>query len=109
MGEGSGETCVVELSGLAARSLREPQERAKFRQQRVEFPRLKLIEHKPRFVVMYGIGSKPYFEQIAECALIREGVVKSKAGMILFTEGATAFGKRRTDWQQLGLKLQRAT
>jgi hypothetical protein len=50
-----GETCVIELSGLAARNFKVPRDREIFRSQRIEVIRQRMADHKPSLVVLYGI------------------------------------------------------
>lgn len=61
----SGETCVIELSGLAARNLNETQDSGEYLQERIEFIRGKIRDHKPTLVVMYGLQQRDSWEKIA--------------------------------------------
>jgi hypothetical protein len=64
----AGETCVIELSGLAARSLKESQETGQFLPERIEHIRDKMRSRRPKLVVMYGKKQKDSWEKIAGCA-----------------------------------------
>jgi hypothetical protein len=101
-----GETCVIELSGLAARSSRVPIDRERFRKERVEIIRERMLHSKPVFVVMYGINERPYWEKIAGSRLIRDGVVKVGPTMIALAPHPQDHGRRNDDWTKLGKMLQ---
>lgn len=67
-GSAKGETCVVELSALAAQRLSTKRDdRMTFRVTRAEHLRQRAVEHAPKFVVMYGGGGElaPYWDFIA--------------------------------------------
>lgn len=67
-GSANGETCVAELSALAAQSLSTARgDRRTFRTARAEHLRKRAVENAPRFVVMYGGGQElaPYWDIIA--------------------------------------------
>jgi hypothetical protein len=49
-----GETCVIELSGLAAHSLKESKETGEFMPQRFATICGKVRAHRPKLVVLYG-------------------------------------------------------
>ena len=103
----SGETCVIELSGSAARSSRTPGDRTRFLQKRIEHIRQRMLSFKPVFVVMYGAKEQRYWEEIASCPLIRDGVVKVGSTMIAFTPHPQDRGRRNDDWTKLGKTLRR--
>jgi hypothetical protein len=66
-GARDGETCLPELSALAARSFSVPRDRLSFRHMRAEHLREMVVEHEPRFVLMYGGGKdlQPHWNYIA--------------------------------------------
>jgi hypothetical protein len=103
----SGETCVIELSGLAGSNLREHKDKEKFRQERIGVIREKMLCHHPKFVVMYGFGDEAHFAQIAGCPLVRDGIVKLGCTMIAFAKHPVApGGGKRAAWVELGNKLR---
>jgi putative addiction module component (TIGR02574 family) len=53
-GHESDETCVIELSELAARSLKEKRNRESFLLQRIDYIRGRMLDCKPRLVILYG-------------------------------------------------------
>src|SRR5258708_1309949 len=67
-----GETCVIELSGLAAPNTGEATDTSAFLRDRIPVIRERIREHRPGFVVMYGLGQRPSYEQIAEAKFPRE-------------------------------------
>lgn len=52
----NGETCVAEISALAARGMTVDRDRITFREERVRHLRDRVLEYAPTFVVMYGGG-----------------------------------------------------
>jgi len=62
-----GETCIIELSGLAARSLGVPTDRNRFLQERIEVIRQRMDKYKPDLVIMYGDSRerRVHWEEIA--------------------------------------------
>jgi hypothetical protein len=66
LNEKTGETCVIELSGLAAPNLNETQETGCYLQERIEIIRRRISDHRPKLVVMYGREQKDSWEKIAE-------------------------------------------
>jgi hypothetical protein len=67
-GTANGETCVIELSSLAATTLNAPGPHGLFREQRIEEIRQKIRHHRPKLVVMYGVRQKSHWEAIAGVA-----------------------------------------
>jgi hypothetical protein len=101
-----GETCVIELSGLAARSGREPIDRVRFREERIQTIRERILSSKPVFVVTYGLNEKPYWERIAGRSLVRDEVVRVGTTGIAFAPHPQDRGRRNSDWARLGTKLR---
>lgn len=101
-----GETLVIELSGLAAKNLKAPGDRNRFRQERIKLIRGNMLKHEPKFVVMYGRGARRHWEEIAGCELNPNGVVKCGATLIAFTTHPVAFGIKNSYWEQLGQRLR---
>jgi len=66
-GGSNGETCVIELPGLAARNLNSPADRQCYREHRIATIRKRLQEQKrpPTLVAMYGKGDHSSWEEIA--------------------------------------------
>ncbi|MGB9466740.1 MAG: hypothetical protein WBR10_16655 [Candidatus Acidiferrum sp.] len=105
-GSSTGETCVIELSGLPARSSKVSRDRESFRPGRIKFIREKMRACKPVFVVMYGMSEKKHWEEIAECALRKNYVQKVGSTIIALAPHPVAFGTKDQDWRKLGLRLR---
>jgi hypothetical protein len=103
-----GETCVIELSGQAARNLKEPSDRERFRDHRIEVIKQKLQEccPAPVFVVMYGLGAKEHFRKIAGQSLVCDDVVNIGSTLFALAPQPAAFGRKNEDWIRLGKKLR---
>lgn len=72
-GTAKGETVVAELSALAANSLATERDRETFRRERAEHIRERLLEHQPKFVIMYGLGARFWYQRIAGSAFDADG------------------------------------
>src|SRR5258707_14317960 len=62
-----GETCVIELSGLAAHNSGVSRDRRCFRQERIQFIRTQMLQYRPTLVVMYGKTQTEAWQAIAAC------------------------------------------
>lgn len=100
------DTCVVELSSLAANNARVLRDRATFLGQRVEFLREKIRQCKPMFVIMYGRGQLQYWEQIAGGAFDDEGMREVGTTVVLTTMHPVARRVCNQDWERFGESLQ---
>jgi hypothetical protein len=101
-----GETCVIELSGLAANSSKQPRERDLFRQDRVEVIRHRMLTHKPSVVVMYGQKSKKHWEEIARSEFPPDGILRLRSTTLAFVPHPTHYGSKNEDWVKLGMRLR---
>jgi len=54
-GSSTGETCVVELSALAAQNLKTDRDRTLYRGDRIDVLRERIESHRPEWVVLYGV------------------------------------------------------
>jgi hypothetical protein len=115
-GRQHGETCVIELSGLAAHSLKVERDRECFRAERIVEIRERIRDHKPEFVVMYGKSRKyrKAWNEIANGAkAISEGdftfadLRKSGPTTLALTPAPTSFGPTNENWIELGEKLRK--
>jgi hypothetical protein len=109
-GRSGGETCVIELSGLAARSLQEPIDRLQFRKERIEFIR-KSIESanpKPKFVIMYGKSEEESWNQIVSQVMRKDEPVRIGSTVFLFASHPQEHGLRNEYWIGLGKRLREA-
>jgi hypothetical protein len=83
--EKGGETCVIELSGLAAPSLKESKETGCYLQERIEVIRRRISDHRPTMVVMYGREQKDSWERIAGRAFPSENFLTNRTTTLVFT------------------------
>lgn len=65
----NGETCVIELSGLAAPTLKEAKDTGAFLQERIQAIRRRMRQHRPELIVMYGKLQRDAWEKIASTTL----------------------------------------
>jgi len=107
-GSSSGETCVIELSGLAARNLNAPRDRESFREERITKIRERLNENNStvKLVVMYGRTRKESWEKIAGRTFPPDGILTSGTTIIAHTPAPVAFGLTNEYWEELGLLLR---
>ena len=105
--QGNGQTCVIELSGLAARSLKAPMDHNQFRPERIEFIRQRLQEHKPAFVVMYGLKDKKSWAEIAGRELNTGEPVKINTTTVVLTPHPVAHGMKSEYWKNMGEILRK--
>lgn len=112
-GKIGGETCVIELSGLAAKGLHTPMDRDSFRSERIDVIGKRLRTHTPELVVMYGGGQtgKKHWEAIAASALKQDEASKlsSQPTVIVLAKHPLARGLGNDYWEELGEKAKRLT
>jgi hypothetical protein len=100
------ETCVIELSGLAAKGLHVPIDRERFRQDRIATIRQRIKGYMPKLVFMYGSGEQKHWEQIAGCELLQDQIVTRDSTVFVFTRHPVSPpGRTNSDWHELGRKL----
>lgn len=105
-GKTNGETCVIELSGLAANNLTVHRNRETFRPQRISVIRERIRENHPSLVVMYGKGQKDSWEKIAERTFPDDNVLVRNRTIFAFTQHAVARGLGNKYWKELGQRLR---
>ena len=113
-GRQPGDTCVVELSGLAAHSLKTQRDRECFRAERISDIRARIHSYNPAFVIMYGKSRncRKAWTAIADsAALIRQPFAFAefrKCGSTVFalTPHPTSWGPTNEDWIELGNQLR---
>ena len=113
-GSSSGETCVIELSGLPARSLGIIRDRERFRQLRIETIDKKMRAAKPRFVVIYGKTQAQHWRAFwakmnSPTIFLSEQIVRIGSTIIGFAPSPTARGPGNKLWRELGQQLVRAS
>ena len=101
-----GETCVIELSGLAANNITIPRDRETFRKQRIEAIRMRMLENRPRLVVMYGATQKPNWDEIANNTFPPDNILISNETVMTVTPHPVAHGLKNSYWEKLGRDLR---
>ena len=114
-GKAKGETCVIELSGLPAKGLKEgvmlrgqhftPEQVKQILHERTAVIRQKILINRPKFVLMYGMIGKQHFERLAGQGLARDQVVTVGPTKMVLTQHPVAQGSANADWVALGKKL----
>lgn len=101
-----GDTCVIELSGMPARSFKVDRDRHRFREDRIKTIRERILQYKPRFVIMYGMSERPDWERIAGQPFPREGVLKIETTVLVLTPHPVSHGSTNQYWMELGRRLR---
>jgi len=100
-----GETCLIELSGVASNSLNTPRERDLFRSERIESIHKRLLKHQPRFAIIYGTHQHGHWGQIAH------DIGNKTHTKFVFAESPTAYTakghSKKEYWKSLGQELNR--
>jgi hypothetical protein len=102
----NSETCVIELSGLAAHSFKIERGRESFREERIRVIRERIRHYAPTLVVMYGVSEKPHWEAITGQPFPAENVVRIGSTIVVFTSHPTTHGLTNAYWEQLGRILR---
>jgi hypothetical protein len=105
-GNSTGETCVIELSGLASPNLRTPQARTTFLSRRIERIREEALTHNPEFIVMYGVGQRKEWEQIAGTTFDSNGTCRIEKTVAAIAPHPVTPGLGNEYWLALGLTLR---
>jgi hypothetical protein len=105
-GRARGETCVLELGALAAKSLRTTRDRSSFRSERIKNLREKAIMHSPTFIVCYGLGNKGDYEKIAG-TFDKSNVASLNGGFGFLAPHPVSYGTRNVDWERFGSDLRK--
>jgi len=107
LGMETGRTCLIELSGIPARSFAMPRERECFREERLLTIRRRLLEAKPEIVVIYGKGQWKYWKEFPEFGPHSENIVQIGKMLVAFALHPHARGTTDNSWIQLGQELRR--
>jgi hypothetical protein len=105
-GRTNGETCVIELSGLAANNLTVPRDRETFRQERIRVIRERMRENHPQLVVMYGTAQRQNWEKIAGGSFPPDNVLVSDGAILALTPHPVKHGLSNAYWEELGQRLR---
>jgi hypothetical protein len=104
----TGETCVVELSSLAARSLLTPRDRKKHREQRINTLRARMQKSAPKFAVLYGLRDRKSFEKLVGGPFDVDGFRQLSDTLLALTYHPVGGRPAKPDsyWIELGRKLR---
>lgn len=105
-GNSGGETCVIELSGLAAPNMRTPQDRMTFLSKRIARIRETMLVHAPRFVLMYGSGNLLEWERIAGGDFDSNGLRRVGGTVAAIAFHPVTRGLGNEYWSNLGRMLR---
>lgn len=103
---------MIELSGLAAPSLKESKETGCYLQERIEVIRRRISDHRPKMVVMYGRKQRDSWERIAGGAFPSENFLTDGPTILAFAphpvsrirDGNRFLGNEY--WTKLGSELR---
>jgi hypothetical protein len=103
-----GVTCVIEMTGSAAKSLDVPKDRERFQPERIEGIHYRMLKYKPRLMVIYGGGRKKRegWEKILGSRFGADGVMKLESTIVAHTPQPAAHILKDTEWEALGRKLR---
>jgi hypothetical protein len=105
-GSKDGETCVIELMGLASPNMRTPQDRTTFLSRRIERIRKEAFTHQPAFIVMYGLGQREEWERIAGQKFDSNGICHIGKTIAALASHPVAKGLDNEYWVKLGQALR---
>ncbi len=113
-GRQPGETCLVNLSGLACTSANYDVPNDLYREERIKVLYNKISSCQPKFVVMYGKSYKDSWEKISGWAdkmpsadTVFAKFRRSETTIFAITPHPSAFGPTNNDWSELGELLRR--
>ncbi len=103
-GKASGDTCVIELSGVASRKLKS--NAPPFLKERIGTMREHLMRNKPALVLFYGTNRIKPFEEVAGCSLASDRSTRRGETVFAFAPHPVAFGRKDTDWINLAQTIR---
>jgi hypothetical protein len=106
-GSSTGETCVIELLGLASPNMRTPQDRTTFLSRRMARIREEAQVRSGEFIVMYGIGQREEWEWIAGAKFDSDGICRMGKTPVALAFHPVAPGSTNDYWVNLGKRLRR--
>lgn len=89
-----GETCVIELRGLAANNQEVALDESAFLPEKISIIRKKILQHQPDLVVMYDKGHRQHFEAITEKPFPADGIVTLGKTVVVLIPHPSARGRR---------------
>ena len=103
-----GETCVIELSGLAAHNFTVPRDRESFKQERIAVIRERIQQHSPELVVMYGNSEIGHWTKIAGKTFPKENIIRLSSRILACAPHPTSYGMKNEYWTSLGATLRKS-
>jgi hypothetical protein len=98
-----GETALIELSALRATNLDIEVDRERHRDYRINHIRNRMREHRPRFVVFYGLSYREFYERITRVAFNSAGFCWSGDTLcVLVAHPAPRRSRVNESWSDLG-------
>jgi len=101
----NGETCLIELSGLAAPNLSTERDRS-FVNDRIDVLREKIRQYSPKLVVMYGLSRKESWERLAGGRFPDDGILMNRSTIMAVAKHPTSYGSTNDYWTKLGEALR---
>jgi hypothetical protein len=89
-GAANGNTALVELSALHARSLKEKVDRKAHLQERISRISTQLKHHRPKFALFYGLGNREHYERVTGVAFGEDNICWLGDTLCVLTPGPTA-------------------
>ena len=108
-GSATGETCVVDLSGLAANNLGVVRDREAYVEQRMRRLLGEVRKHQPAFVLIYGKAQHARWERcLRDQSDVNQEDGVWRCGSTKLVLQSTPKGQFDHEWVSLGLKLRAA-
>lgn len=108
-GAADGDTCVIELSALAANSLSsDQQDRFLFRQTRIETIRSRMLANGPVFAVLYGLSARESWTRLINGTFDAKGFAQVGRTIVVSVKHPVGGKPAEPDayWIQLGKELR---
>ena len=100
-----GKTCVIELCAVASRKYKKIDNEARVTR-RIARLRQKIADHKPKYVVMYGLGQKQEWEAIAGGPFGPDSMRRAGHSLLLFKPHPGAHEYTEEYWIESGRVLR---
>lgn len=108
LGNSKGDTCIVELRGLPAKSASLRKDQTAFLSSRIEELSERIVSNSPKFVVFYG-SEQSSWSQIAKCDIKREKITPSGNTLFAYMPHPNArneLQKKHADWEAIGKAMR---
>jgi len=105
-GRSTGESCVIELSGISAHSLRVPRDRQTFLSRRLDRIRKEAQQHRPEFILMYGRAQLAEWKKIAGGDFEADGFRLMGSALAAIAPHPVSHGIGNEFWEKLGVRIR---